>query len=192
MVEYARLFTILPVPHFCSCSSFTSPSSFHSICSAFHHFQSRPYAQSLGVVLSPGRWVTKYYTTLAFPAVLQNIISQDLKQNLIILINMCCSTYQGSLKYKLNIQTLKTTLGYTWHQTDWEEHGTGNTAHLQGTMRHSFSKGGPVEAHSAVQELFSLPLYLPGESSGPRRWDSYWIGHPQEPISPAITPKSCF
>lgn len=43
------------------------------------------------------------HTTLAFPVVLQNIISQDLKENLIILINMCCNTHQGSLKDKGNI-----------------------------------------------------------------------------------------
>lgn len=71
---------------------------------------------------------------------------------------MCFNTYQGCIKDKLNIQTHKTSLSYTWHQTDLEGCETGNTVHLQGTMRHPFSKGGPVEAYSAVKELFPLPL----------------------------------
>lgn len=71
---------------------------------------------------------------------------------------MCFSTYQGCIKNKLNIQTHKSTLGYTWHQTDLEGCETGNSARLQGTMRCPFSKGGPVEACSAVTELLPLPL----------------------------------
>lgn len=78
---------------------------------------------------------------------------------------MCCRTYPGSFKDKLDIQTHKTTLGYTWHQTD-HGCGTGTRAHVQGTMKHSFSMGGLGRSLLGCPgAILFNPLHLPGESS---------------------------
>lgn len=103
---------------------------------------------------------------------------------------MCFSTYQGCIKDKLNIRTHKTTLGYTWHQTDlegWDRKLSPPAGHHEAP----FFKGGSYRSLLSCYGVTPFtPLYRPGESSGPRRWDSYWTGHPQEPVSPAKTPHS--
>ena len=118
-------------------------------------------------------------TTLAFPTVLPNIISQDLEQNLIFPISVCCNAHPGGLlKDKAGTQMHKTTRGCSWHQAHWGGCQAG-TACPQGTRRlllwwDTLQQGTQRSWRPPIPHC----LHLPGDSSDPRREDSHGTAYP--------------
>lgn len=122
MIDYARLSQFCP--HHISPPPL-SPPFFHSVCPVPHHVQSRPYAPSLGILSLGDESLT---TTLPwhFLQFFRMSLAKTLNKISLFFL-MCFSTYQGCIKDKLNIQTRKTSLSYTWHPTDLEGCETGNS-----------------------------------------------------------------